>query len=144
MAAPGGQQVTRKSMEPDVLQYIEANPQCAASDIRTALNLNTRSLQNALVRMIERGDIHVAEYGRVVPGSGRIARLFVAGPGQQARKPARPSKAATNSRKAKWLREKRQMAAVLNRASSMGVFGVVMAQIDRNPKTMRNAQHANS
>ena len=121
----------RQSMEPDVLAYIDANPLCALSEITAALGVNRRSAQQAVNRMAARGEIYIGGYDRVVQGSGRVARLFVAGPGENAT-PPKPTRAQVRKQKNEWQRRKRAGRAVIERAAHYpGVFGVLIAQVSR-------------
>lgn len=123
--------MTRKSMEPEVLAYIESNPYCTTRDIYTALNKDKRSIERALNRMLRDGQIHIADFERVVPGSGRIARQFLAGPGKNVT-PPKPTKARRRTYKTEWQRRKRASESVIKRASrNAGPFGMIVAQLTR-------------
>lgn len=114
---------------PLILEYIEANPQATAPEAAAALQMDKRKVEGNVKRLMEWGLIHISGYVRP-RGAGKIARMFVAGPGKNAVMP-KTSPAQSNRLKLEWAQRKRAQDAVINGIAKYGVFGVVASQLER-------------
>lgn len=130
MAANGGQVVFVKQNKtaPKVLAFIEKNPHCATAAMRQALGVPMRTLQRTLLMLQKRELIHVADYDYRLQGSGKPARLFLAGPGVNERR-RKPTKTQSRHRRTQWQQKRRAGLSVQRRAQGGGVFGVLIAQV---------------
>lgn len=130
MATIGGQVVFAKQNKtaPRALAFIEKNPHCSTTAIQQALGVSMRTLQRTLLMLQKRELIHVADYDYRLHGSGKPARLFIAGPGAN-EKPHKPTKTQTRRRRIQWQQKRRSELSVHRRAQAGGVFGVLIAQV---------------
>lgn len=113
---------------PKVLAFIEKSPHCSTAAIHRAIGVSMRTLQRTLLMLQKRELIHIADYDYRLHGSGKPARLFVAGPGID-EKPHKPTKTQTRRRRTQWQQKRRAGLSVQRRAQEGGVFGVLIAQV---------------
>lgn len=112
-----------------VLEFIRAHPLCTTAEIEEGTGFRRRSVYYSVNRLIEAELIHVPSYSRD-GDTNHPTRQFRSGPGANRPKP-KVSKRHILERQNAWVRRRDARQRVIKQAQSMGVFGVVAAQVMR-------------
>lgn len=114
---------------PRLIKYLEANPDCSINDIISTLEIPRKSVEHNISMLMRENQVYISGYERPI-GSGKAARLFTLGQGENIQL-KRTTIFQKRKSKTEWQRKKRATKKILTRAKESGVFGVVIAQLER-------------